>query len=136
MTQAFLDCTCPAGHAANVGAHHPECSHANIDANLVCSCCPQDHDHAAAANSCPGGHSDPCPEPRTCRTWRGVTADLRHPDEATRRVAAEALGVSGETGPGDCPGGHCHKDLPGCTVCRPLVITMVPGSADITPAGV
>jgi hypothetical protein len=128
QSQVFLECSCPPGHAANVGQHHPECSHANLDANLVCppgsGCCSEDHDHAAAANACPGGHDDaPCPEPGKCRVWRGGVPDVLHPQ------------FDPATGVPPCPGGHHHKDVPGCTVCRPLIITMLPGSAQITPVG-
>lgn len=117
MTQAFVECTCPPGHAANVGQHHPECSHANLDAQIQCSCCPEDHDHGAAANACPGNHeNDACPEPRTCRIWRGGAPDVVHPQ------------FDPATGVPPCPGGHCHKDVPGCTVCRPLIVTVLPGT--------
>ncbi|SRR6266571_7178695 len=98
MTQAFLECTCPPGWLAAAGQHQPGCTHANPDANLACppgsSCCQQDHDHAAAANACPGGHGD-CPEPDKCPTWATAVADTRHPH------------YRGEP-PGPCPGGHCH----------------------------
>lgn len=123
MSQVFLDCTCPPGHAANVGAHHPECSHASIDAQLNCRCCPQDHDHAAAANACPGGHGS-CPDAgRDCRTWRGIIADALNPAVGPESHPA----FEGSEIP-DCPGGHCHKDIPDCTVCRPLIITVMPGT--------
>lgn len=135
MTQAFLECTCPPGHPENVGAHHPECSHYNIDANITCppgtDCCQENHDHGTAANACPGGHDDAaCPEdPGRCRVWRGAIADAFHPEF---NPGSHPL-FSGEEVP-PCPGGHCHKDVPGCTVCRPLVITILPGTT-ITPAG-
>jgi hypothetical protein len=129
QTQVFLDCTCPPGHALNVGAHHPECALANPDASLVCAadsdCCSEDHDHAAAANACPGDHDgEPCPDEMKCRVWRGGAPDVLHPQ------------FDPATGVPPCPGGHCHKDVKGCTVCRPLMIVMLPGSADITPVGV
>jgi hypothetical protein len=136
QSQVFLECSCPPGHVANVGQHHPECSHSNLDASLVCppdsGCCSENHDHAAAANACPGGHDDaPCPEPTgKCRVWRGAIADAFHP---AFEPGSHPL-FSGAEVP-SCPGGHCHKDVPGCTVCRPLVITMLPGSAEITPVG-
>lgn len=125
-TQAFADCTCPAGHAANVGAHHPECSHADLDSLVTCppgsGCCAQDHDHAAAANACPGGHEDvPCPDEASCRVWRAGVPDVLHPQ------------FSPATGVPPCPGGHCHRDIPDCGVCRSLTITVLPGSTTITP---
>jgi hypothetical protein len=132
-TQAFLECTCPPGHVALIGAHDAGCPHYNLDANLACppgsGCCQVDHDHGTAANACPGNHGDvPCPEePGTCRVWRGAIADAFHP---LFEPGSHPL-FSGEKIP-DCPGGHCHKDIPGCGVCRPLVITVLPGTS-ITP---
>jgi hypothetical protein len=96
----------------------------NLGALVTCvpgrGCCAEAHDHDAAANACPGGHGD-CPVPEACAAWEGATADTRH----TLYDGPSA---------GACPGGHCHKDIEGCTVCRPLVITAMPGSAAITPA--
>lgn len=128
MTQVFIECTCPPGHALNVGQHHPECSHADIDAQLSCGCCPEDHDHAAAANACPGNHeSAACPDPPGgCTVWEGATRDAQHPlyEGGHPLLPGHARG---EEVPA-CPGGHCHKDLPDCGVCRPLIITVMPGS--------
>jgi hypothetical protein len=126
-TQAFLECSCPDGFLDAVGAHHGDCSHADIDASLICppgsACCTQNHDHAAAANACPGGHDGAaCPDASTCRVWRGGAPDVLHPQ------------FDPATGVPPCPGGHCHKDIPDCGVCRPLVITMLPGT-QITPVG-
>ena len=121
MTQVFLECTCPAGFVAATGGHQPGCSHSDVDRLVRCppeadGCCQEDHDHAAAANACPGGHDDPCPHPAgACAVWKGATADTLHP-----------LHDGDPAGP--CPGGHCHKDIEGCGVCRPLVITMMPGT--------
>lgn len=135
-TQAFLECTCPDGFIEAVGAHHGDCTHSDIDASLTCppgsDCCPLGHDHAAAANSCPGGHEDvPCPEDAgRCRVWAGAIADAHHP----QFVPGSHPLFSGEKIP-DCPGGHCHKDIPDCTVCRPLIVTVMPGSIVVTPVG-
>lgn len=134
-TQAFLECACPAGFVDAVGAHHGDCTHANIDANVICppgaDCCQESHDHAAAANACPGGHDDePCPdEPHKCAVWKGAIAEAYHPDF----VPGSHPLFSGTDIP-PCPGGHCHKDIKACTVCRPLVITVLPGT-QITMAG-
>jgi hypothetical protein len=72
---------------------------ASLDSLISCppesGCCQVPHDHAAAANACPGGHGA-CPAGADCTV---ITA------------AGEA-----------CPGGHCHADLDDCTVCHPLVI--------------
>lgn len=134
MTQVFLECTCPPGHAANTGQHHPECSHRNIDAQVSCSCCPEDHDHGAAANACPGNHeSTACPEPPGgCRVWKGAVADAHHPLYEGGHPLLPGH-QRGEPVP-HCPGGHCHKDIPDCGVCRPLVVTVMPGT-QITMAG-
>lgn len=129
MAQAFAECTCPPGHPENVGAHHPECSHANPDALVRCGCCPEDHDHAAAANACPGGHDDaPCPDKKDCRVWKGAIAEAFHPDYSGDHPVLMAMGHKPGDDVPDCPGGHCHKDVKDCTVCRPLIITMVPGT--------
>jgi hypothetical protein len=138
MTQAFLECTCPPDYLAVAGQHQDGCSHAGIDAAITCNpastnpgCCHQDHDHAAAANACSGAHDDePCPEPGSCRTWQGATADAHHPlfEPGTHPL------FSGATVP-DCPGAHCAKGVRNCTVCRPLIITVMRGSTVIQPAG-
>lgn len=134
MTQVFLECACPPGHLEALGSHHDECSHSNLDANLTCApgsdCCAEEHDHAAAANACPGGHDDvACPEPAgQCAVWRGAIADAHHP---LFEAGSHPL-FHGKSVP-DCPGGHCHQDIKDCTVCRPLVITMLPGSATVQP---
>jgi hypothetical protein len=117
------------------GEHHPSCSHRNIDINVTCppdavQCCQVDHDHGAAANSCTADHSsEPCPEPKNCRTWKGAIADARHP---LFEPGSHPL-FSGTAIP-DCPGGHCHKDLESCAGCRPLHIVMLPGT-QVTLAG-
>ena len=61
---------------------------ADPDSELVCACCPEDHHHGEAANSCPRTHD-----------------------------------------------GDCGKDVDGCTVCRPLVITLPRGSIDLQIGG-
>jgi hypothetical protein len=108
---------------------------ANLGAAVSCppgsGCCDQDHDHDAAANACPDiglpfgeRHGKaPCPEPvGACVLWRNMNANARHPL------------YDGPAPPEACPGGHCHKDIPECTVCRHLTITVLPGSAAVTPA--
>ena len=81
------------------------------NAALTCPCCPLDHDHDAAANACPGSHP-PCPDGDTC-------------------VYSAAEG-------GHPPGGHCWTGYgtkpDGCTVCRPIVITGLPGSTRLRMA--
>lgn len=127
LTQAFLECTCPPGFADAAGQHQPGCSHHRPDVMVRCppgsSCCQEDHDHAAAADACPGGHDDAaCPEPDSCRMWQGAIADAFHPASDGSHPLYEGKK------PPPCPGGHCHKDVDGCTVCRPLVITVLPGT--------
>ncbi len=127
QTQAFLECTCPPGYLAAAGEHRASCSHADLDAQVTCppgsDCCAEDHDHAAAANACAGGHDGvSCPEPDACAVWKGATADASHP------LFDENHPLFGGNDPGGCPGGHCHKDVKGCGVCRPLVITVLPGT--------
>lgn len=125
-TSAYVDCMCPPlGHdPAAAGAHHPACGFGNLGATVACppdaDCCGEDHDHDAEANACPdinlpfgerhGGAA--CPEPETCTLWRNMNAP--------------------EAPPGPCPGGHCHKDVADCTVCRHLIITVMPGSVPVS----
>lgn len=93
----------------------------NPGAALSCppgsGCCEQDHDHDAAANACPGGHGA-CPAPDNCPVWLGMQPHLD--DSNVRDVSA-----------GPCPGGHCGLGVAGCTVCRPLKITVIPGSVRV-----
>jgi hypothetical protein len=131
MTQVFLECTCPPGYVAAAGAHQPGCTHENIDAAVRCApgsgCCTEDHDHGAAANACPAAHDGAaCPEPDVCRVWKGAIADASHPLSDGSHPLYEG------TTPPPCPGGHCHKDVDGCTVCRPLIITVLPGTTITT----
>jgi hypothetical protein len=135
-TQAFLDCTCPEDHLLALGGHRQDCSHFNIDASVACppgaGCCTEKHDHGAAANACPGGHDDTaCPEdPHKCGVWKGAIADAFHPEAAGVHPLLRDLKPGDDPPP--CPGGHCHKDIPACTVCRPLTITVLPGT-QVTP---
>jgi hypothetical protein len=84
---------------------------------LSCSCCTLDHDHAAAANACPGSHP-PCTD----------TACVFHQLEEGHPLL------------GGVPAGHCWTgfDLAarpeGCTVCRPVSIETMRGSTKITMA--
>jgi hypothetical protein len=127
---AFVDCTCPPGVTDATGWHLAECQMENIQGQVQCregaGCCTEDHSgtpdvkvgtivfhgHDAAAMACPGlGNNHPgadCPVGPSCV------------------VVTEA----GE----DCPGGHCAKGVDGCTVCRPITITAMPGSANLLPA--
>jgi hypothetical protein len=141
-TSAYLDCTCPASFdPASAGMHLAGvCVLADPDGAVICAegsddprCCHDDHDHAAQANGCPGGHGD-CPEPATCALHRSVKAH----HAAMMAAAAEANGdraamVLPPEPPDDCPGGHCHWELDECTVCRPLIIAAMPGSARLQP---
>lgn len=133
-TSAYADCTCPAiGHnPAASGAHHPNCPLDDLGAVVTCrdgfDCCDGSAhpavSHDVAASACPGGHDGAdCPEPETCPVWAGMTADTRHPSYTGKP-------------PGPCPGSHCHKDLDGCTVCRPVSVEVMPGGASIQTVGV
>lgn len=130
LVQAFLECSCPPDYILYNGRHGDGCSHAGIDANVTCDpasthpdCCHLDHDHAAAANACTGSHAgQPCPHPEhECRAWADMIAGQLHP-------------LYKGPSPGPCPGGHCAKGTDGCTVCRPLIITAMPGTT-VVPAG-
>lgn len=131
---AYVDCV--PGCEKIPGAHLAGCPGANLGAAVTCapesSCCQEGHDHTAEGNACPdvglpfGERHDkaPCPEPEgRCVLWRNMTANARHPQYA------------GEPPPDACPGGHCHKDIDGCTVCRHLTITVLPGSTAVGMGG-
>jgi hypothetical protein len=88
--------------------------HMAVDAT-GCGCCTENHHHGQAASACPGkGGNHP-------------GAECPHPDP----VACTVLTPEGE----ECPGGHCGLGIPGCSVCRPLTITLLPGSVIVTPVG-
>lgn len=141
---AFVDCTCPEGHDRVASGHLPAvtvgdqtrdaCPFIDLGANVVCAdgtdCCTEPHSHDAAANSCPDIALDlgkrhggaPCPDPGSCTLWRNSQAG-----------AHRELREAGKPVP-SCPGGHCGPGVPGCTVCRPVTITVVPGSVTAAPA--
>ena len=137
-----VDCAChQVGHdAVAAGVHHEQCQMNNLTANLPCSdpgvpgCCEEDHDHEAAAAACPGGHGE-CPEPATCRQH---LANVRHYEAMAAHAAehdgpeAHAFAAMAEP-PGECPGGHCHRDIKDCTVCHPVIITAGGTAAVLRP---
>jgi hypothetical protein len=92
-------------------------------------CCQEAHSHDQAANACPGitlGHPGaPCAaaDPDRCLSHSGGHSAARDlsPEERVRRT-------------GTCPGGHCGPGVPGCTICRPVTITLLPGSVILAPA--
>jgi len=116
----MLHIECPGCHTSAYSENN-----ADPDAALVCppgsGCCQEDHHHGQAASACPGGHGA-CPSPDSCPVWEGMQPHL--PDGRQRDLSA-----------GPCPGGHCGAGVPGCTVCRPLRITVMPGSAKMSLAG-
>lgn len=146
---AVVACACDqVGHdPAAAGAHHGRCQMNNLTANVHCppeaGCCPEDHDHEAAANACPGGHG-PCPEPGSCRLHASVKAhhaamiahaeaDHGPQDTWADQGLTAILAAAAQPPPGDCPGGHCHKDLADCTACHPVIITAGIGAAVLRP---
>jgi hypothetical protein len=149
QTQVFLECTCPLDYLLAAGQHQTGCTHENVDVHVICppemrrsakrpdGCCPEDHDHGLTGNRCResrGLRADeafphagvPCPEPDSCRTWRFMIADALHPlSDGTHPLLAKPV-KDGVVPP--CPGGHCHRLIEDCAVCRPLVITVMPGT--------
>lgn len=121
-------------------------------AAVRCACCPEDHDHDVAANSCPWqGHAHvdaDCPhQVGECPHWASVQAGhtgnhpLAHP--GTGRIAAVRLYTQDQPIPDGhtlvtemaCPGGHCGPGVDGCTVCRPVTVTVLSLGGTLTPAG-
>jgi hypothetical protein len=138
---ATADCSCPP-ELAELPFHLPACKLADIGAVVTCppdsGCCQLPHSHDANAMTCPGltggiGHpGEPCPhpDPVTCPAhvsstspMAGTPAHLYVPEGAKRALSREPLA---------CPGGHCGLGVKGCTICRPVTITMLPGTANIT----
>jgi len=137
----FLDqCrTCPAWGTAECGCppeldslpwHHPDCKLNDIGAVVSCKCCTQDHSHDQAAMACPGlagAHAgEPCPHPDPVLCPAHISSTSPHAETPAHLV------LDSVSAPLECPGGHCGPDVKGCTVCRPVIITMLPGGADIT----
>jgi hypothetical protein len=91
------------------GGHLEDCAFRDLGAALSCpagsGCCAEGHSHDAAANACPGagtGHPGAaCPHPES----------------------ADCIAVTPRGEP--CPGGHCARGVPGCTVCRPITVTIL-----------
>jgi len=115
---AYLECELTADGKP---CGRPDCAHLDPDdafdvAVPSCGCCTADHHHGQAA-ICAGGHGA-CPTPDNCPVWLGMQPHL--PDSFVRDTSA-----------GPCPGGHCGKNVEGCAVCRPLRITVMPGSAHV-----
>jgi hypothetical protein len=127
-TSAYVDCVCPTiGHnPAAAGVHALACPMSDLGATVTCPpgspCCDgsshPDQSHDEHANSCPRGHGA-CAVPDACPVWSSEQAGTRHPL------------YEGEP-PGPCPGGHCAPGAAGCTVCRPVTITVMPGATVIT----
>jgi hypothetical protein len=105
----------PEGHLGPPEGHLDICPFKDLGAALSCrpgsGCCPEDHSHDGAANACPG-------------------AGTGHPGAACPAAAADCIAVTPRGEP--CPGGHCARGVPGCTVCRPITVTVL--DLDI-PAG-
>lgn len=128
---AYVDCVCGnVGHDPGAaGFHHEDCGFRDLGATVTCppgsGCCDgSTHpglSHDQAANACPhidqGTHGD-CPEPDSCKSWYGMH-DHRYEHQ-----------VNGKPPP-PCPGGHCHQDLPDCTVCRTVTIEVLPGTVEV-----
>jgi hypothetical protein len=122
---AYLECEMVPVADGRMSCGRADCAHldpdAAFDAAADCSCCTAGHHHGLNANSCAGGH-DPCPSPGDCPVWLGMQP---HRENSPLR----------DTSAGSCPGGHCGPGVPGCGVCRPLKITVMPGSVTVRPAG-
>lgn len=130
-TAAYVDCLCSSlgQNPSELGYHHATCGFSDLGANVTCppgsGCCDGSAhpgvSHDAAANACPQidmGTHGPCPEPASCKSWYGMH-DHRY------------VHITEGVAPPDCPGGHCHKDIPDCTICRPVTIEVLPGTVQV-----
>jgi hypothetical protein len=134
-TSAYIDCICPP-EMAGVPGHLEGCPMGDPDAQITCppgsDCCQVDHSgdparrgHALLA--CPTDHADhPCPYPRNCGLWAPVVAH-----HARLRKLGDPAALSP---PEDCPGGHHGYGVQDCGVCRPVVVTLMPGSVQLQRA--
>lgn len=138
-TSAYVDCGgCPPEVFDVMGGHLPLCSMADAGANVSCppgsGCCDgSDHpelshdqqarqceaDHAAAGHAC--GHR----EPGDCRVYHGTI-----PERGPCSAALHGKEI-GDCTHDECPGGHHGLGVEQCTVCRPVTIIAMPGSATI-----
>jgi hypothetical protein len=128
-TSSYVDCTCPP-EMDNVAGHLSGCPLLAPGDSVVCpptsDCCKIPHSHEVT--SCPADHADhPCPFPRNCGLWTPIVAHharlraIGHPDALSP--------------PEDCPGGHHGYGVQDCGVCRPVVVTLMPGSVQLQRAG-
>jgi len=147
---AVVACACHlVGHnAVEAGEHHERCQMNSLTSNLACppeaGCCQVDHDHEAAA-VCAQDHPMDCPDPGGCLLHQSnkahyaamvAHAEADHgprdtwADQGLHQMLAVAQAMEP---PDECPGGHCHKDIPGCNVCHPVIITAGVGTAVLRP---
>jgi hypothetical protein len=112
-----------------------------MDAALSCGCCTKRHDHAKAANACPGARwnhkGTPCPHPDgECQHWESVRKAARAhvraslpglPDFGHPRLATSYDHEA------PCPGEHCGLGVKDCTACRPVVVDILSPGGGMTP---
>lgn len=148
-----VGCACKkAGHPVeDVGYHHDRCQMNSLTANLSCTgpqgccgdACQGGTDCEAVTTSCPQGHGD-CPVPDACAIHESVkahhaamaAAHAEHVELVAAGKAAAAVAHAAavlDAPPDQCPGGHCHADLPDCKVHHPIVITAGIASAVLRP---
>jgi hypothetical protein len=101
-----------------------ECNSPGCHGRAFADCLPGCADVAGAhLDGCPVADLDAlvtCPDPAATGC---CTADHHH-------------GQAANACPGIPDDAHaCGKDNPACTVCRPVTITVMPGSVAVTPAG-
>jgi hypothetical protein len=136
---ATADCSCPP-ELADLPFHLPGCKLNDMGAVVTCppgsGCCQLAHSHDAAAMACPGltgahaGQPCPHPDPVLCPTHISSTSPAA--GTPAHQVLLGGGGRALVSEPLECPGGHCGPGVKDCTVCRPVTITMLPGTANIT----
>jgi hypothetical protein len=99
---------------------HVQCPGCLTSAYLECTCPPG---HVDAA----GAHQDGC-------THADVDAAVRCPEGSSCCQEDHHHGQAANACPADHDGA-CHVDNPDCAVCRPLVITVMPGTTIQTVGG-
>ena len=126
-TSAYVDCTCPPGHDPVIAGHLP----AVAVGNTTVAACPMTD--LGATVICPPG-SGCCDGSSHPGLSHDLAAHLGHPNMVAWLAAASpAVTAAGEPDHEPDHDGEHAAGNPDCAVCRPVTITVMPGSAQLTP---